>query len=241
MSIPIPYLSWFDAKRTCDKFVECNYYNYDYPLLPRFLANSMLGPLEDYDDWLDFYTLQKDSPAMLRECETGGRYLHWIGYRWIEVHNVLVLEITNNLLTFCFEWWMIGVKLHLCQCPTFTTSIQPNNWTLKHGDRGNQTQRIQINVWSPTWDWSPMLLGVYCTSWSTNPVYTLIFRYDFACEQTDWQWAMCTACFLPVTFTTENSYVIARGLCSRTKFDTQFEVTFYISLVQRHVHVDFNM
>ena len=124
----------------------------------------MLGPFEDYDDWLNFYTQQKDSPAMLRECETGGRYLHWIGYRWIEVHNVLVLEITNNLLTSCFKWWMIGVKLHLRQCLTFTTSIQPNNWTLKHGDQGNQTQRIQINVWSPTWDWSPMLPGQYCIS-----------------------------------------------------------------------------
>ena len=87
LSIPIPYLSWFDAKRTCDKFVECNYYNYyDYPLLPRFLANSMLGPFGDYDDWLDFFSQQKTSPAMLKECETGGRYLHWIGYRLDDVH-----------------------------------------------------------------------------------------------------------------------------------------------------------
>ena len=44
----------------------------------------MLGPFEDYDDWLDFHTQQKTSPAMLRECETGGRYLHWIGYRLLE-------------------------------------------------------------------------------------------------------------------------------------------------------------
>ena len=67
------------------------------------------------------------------------------------------------------------------------------------------------------------LVNIVFPQW-TNPVYPRMFRYDFACEQTDWQWAMCTACFLPVTFTTENSYVIARGLCSRTKFDTQFEV-----------------
>ena len=57
----------------------------------------MLGPFEDYDDWMDFYTQQKTSPAMLKECETGGRYLHWIGYRLIEdLHNIL--EITNNIL-----------------------------------------------------------------------------------------------------------------------------------------------
>ena len=60
-----------------------------------------------------------------------------------------------------------------------------------------------------------------------SKIYLCVCRYDFDCEQTDWQWAMCTACFLPVTFTTENSYVIARGLCSRTKFDTQFEVIIF--------------
>ena len=61
------YLSWHEAKRTCDKF----------------LPNSMLGPLEDYQEWKNFYDYQKKSKAMLKECESGGRYLHWLGYRYI--------------------------------------------------------------------------------------------------------------------------------------------------------------
>ena len=47
--------------------------------------------------------------------------------------------------------------------------------------------------------------------------------YDFNCDLNSWQWASCTACFLPNTFS-EYSSVVARGLCSRTKFDTTFEV-----------------
>ena len=63
--IPVQYLSWHEARRTCDKFQP----------------NSMLGPLEDYQDWKHFYDYQKKSNAMLKECESGGRYLHWLGYR----------------------------------------------------------------------------------------------------------------------------------------------------------------
>ena len=117
----------------------------------------------------------------------------------------------------------------------------------------NTTKQLNIEAWRPRQPNAKnpdqclvTYLGLepnasWCVLYFMINQPSFIFRYDFACEQTDWQWAMCTACFLPVTFTTENSYVIARGLCSRTKFDTQFEVTFYISLVQRHVHVDFNM
>ena len=65
-SIPIPFLSWFEAKRTCDKF----------------LINSMAGPFQDFADWRDLYDKLNKSPAMLTECESGGRYLHWFGYRY---------------------------------------------------------------------------------------------------------------------------------------------------------------
>ena len=47
--------------------------------------------------------------------------------------------------------------------------------------------------------------------------------YDFPCEAKNWQWASCTACFLPNTFD-DYSNIVTRGLCSRTKFDTLFEV-----------------
>ena len=47
--------------------------------------------------------------------------------------------------------------------------------------------------------------------------------YDFSCETTNWQWASCTACFLPNIFQ-DYSNIVTRGLCSRTKFDTLFEV-----------------
>ena len=48
--------------------------------------------------------------------------------------------------------------------------------------------------------------------------------YDFDCDGLGWQWASCTACFLPNTFL-EYTNLVARGLCSRTKFDTLFEVS----------------
>ena len=53
--------------------------------------------------------------------------------------------------------------------------------------------------------------------------------YDFACDSKTWQWAACTACFLPNTFQ-DYSNIVARGLCSRTKFDTLFEVMLNLSL-----------
>lgn len=49
--------------------------------------------------------------------------------------------------------------------------------------------------------------------------------YDFDCEANGWQWASCTACFLPNTFL-DYTNIVARGLCSRTLFDTIFEVNY---------------
>ena len=37
--------------------------------------------MKDLEDWQDFYQLGKQNPVVLSECETGGRYLHWLGYR----------------------------------------------------------------------------------------------------------------------------------------------------------------
>ena len=53
--------------------------------------------------------------------------------------------------------------------------------------------------------------------------------YDFNCETTNWQWAACAACFLPNTFH-DYSNIVARGLCSRSKFDTLYEVMWYLWL-----------
>ena len=64
-SIPIPFLSWHEARRTCDKF----------------LINSMAGPFMEFSDWADLHEELNQSPAMLSQCESGGRYLHWLGYR----------------------------------------------------------------------------------------------------------------------------------------------------------------
>ena len=50
----------------------------------------------------------------------------------------------------------------------------------------------------------------------------ICIRYDFDCIQTDWDWAMCTACFLPNTIT-DYIDIKARGLCSRTEFDTSYQ------------------
>ena len=67
--------------------------------------------------------------------------------------------------------------------------------------------------------------------------------YDFDCDGIGWQWASCTACFLPNTFL-EYSNIVARGLCSRTLFDTIFEVKYdllspLLSLyVTRNIKVD---
>ena len=47
--------------------------------------------------------------------------------------------------------------------------------------------------------------------------------YDFNCETSNWQWAACAACFLPSTFH-DYSKIVARGLCSRSKFDNLYEV-----------------
>ena len=64
-SIPIPFLSWHEARRTCDKF----------------LINSMAGPFSEFSDWAELHEQLNQSPAMLAQCESGGRYLHWLGYR----------------------------------------------------------------------------------------------------------------------------------------------------------------
>ena len=64
-SIPIPFLSWYEARRTCDKF----------------LINSMAGPFTEFSDWAELHGELNQSPAMLSQCESGGRYLHWLGYR----------------------------------------------------------------------------------------------------------------------------------------------------------------
>ena len=43
------------------------------------------------------------------------------------------------------------------------------------------------------------------------------------CIQTNWQWAMCTGCWLPNSFHHFVEIKI-RGLCSRSNFDTIYEV-----------------
>ena len=37
--------------------------------------------MQDRDDWKDFYTIGNQNPVVLSECATGGRFLHWLGYR----------------------------------------------------------------------------------------------------------------------------------------------------------------
>ena len=69
-------------------------------------------------------------------------------------------------------------------------------------------------------------------------------RYDLACVQTNWQWAMCTGCWLPNSFHTFVEIKI-RGLCSRTKFDTTFDImndaTGYVSYKgMKHTEVTYN-
>ena len=58
-------------------------------------------------------------------------------------------------------------------------------------------------------------------NWNKNNV--IIQRYDLACVQTNWQWAMCTGCWLPNSFYSFVEIKI-RGLCSRSKFDTIYDV-----------------
>ena len=37
--------------------------------------------MQDRDDWKDFYTIGNQNPVVFSECATGGRFLHWLGYR----------------------------------------------------------------------------------------------------------------------------------------------------------------
>ena len=37
--------------------------------------------MQDLEDWNDFYTIGNLNPVVLSQCETGGRYLHWLGYK----------------------------------------------------------------------------------------------------------------------------------------------------------------
>ena len=48
----------------------------------RFKSICIFESMQDYDDWLNFYDEVKKYPAMNEHCNNGGRYLHWIGYRW---------------------------------------------------------------------------------------------------------------------------------------------------------------
>ena len=66
---------------------------------------------------------------------------------------------------------------------------------------------------------APCLFYLFIVPHSVN----IFARYDFACVQTNWQWAMCTGCWLPHSF---NHFIEIkiRGLCSRSKFDSIYEV-----------------
>ena len=48
-------------------------------------------------------------------------------------------------------------------------------------------------------------------------------RYDLNCIQTNWQWAMCTGCWIPNSFYNFVEIKI-RGLCARSNFDTVYDV-----------------
>ena len=41
----------------------------------------MAGPFSEFSDWAELHEQLNQSPAMLAQCESGGRYLHWLGYR----------------------------------------------------------------------------------------------------------------------------------------------------------------
>ena len=69
-----------------------------------------------------------------------------------------------------------------------------------------------------------------------------IERYDFSCEQTNWEWAMCSVCWIPNSFYDDHHLVLRGepghfppcsdheiniyllGLCSRSKFDHILDV-----------------
>ena len=41
----------------------------------------MVGNFRSFEDWRHFYDYETVLPAMKKECESGGRYTHWLGYR----------------------------------------------------------------------------------------------------------------------------------------------------------------
>ena len=180
------YRSWHEARRTCDKF----------------LPNSMLGPLEDVQDWEHFFDYQKKSNAMSKECEAGGRYLHWLGYRYTKMITKL---LTNSVVTILF----------VVRSSEFEAPKYPSDFLYL----GN-TKPLSFNFFRPKQPNAKNGDQCLVSYLSLEPNVSV---YDFACETKNWQWASCTACFLSNTFH-DYSNIVTRGLCSRTKFDTLFEV-----------------
>ena len=52
LNVHVPFLSFDDAKMTCDKF----------------FMNSIVGPFDDFADWEDFYSIGNRNPAVARHC-----------------------------------------------------------------------------------------------------------------------------------------------------------------------------
>ena len=137
--IPVQYLSWHAARRACDKF----------------LPNSMLGPLDEYQDWEHFYDFQKKSNAMLKECESGGRYLHWLGYRFKNHKHIKLRKV--------LEFFFSGVLKFQRFLQISYILERINHYLLISFVQNNQILKQEISVWFLILAWSPMYLFMILT------------------------------------------------------------------------------
>ena len=135
--IPVQYLSWHAARRACDKF----------------LPNSMLGPLDEYQDWEHFHNFQKKSNAMLKECESGGRYLHWLGYRYKNHKHI------NDKAKKSFRIVFFSGVLKFQRFLQISYILERiNHYLLISFVQNNQILKQEISVWFLILAWSPMYL-----------------------------------------------------------------------------------
>ena len=66
--VPIRYKTIHDAMSICESLGE---------------KGDFLKPFESYSEWVNFYDLYKNSQAVEKYCDHGGRYMLWLPYQVI--------------------------------------------------------------------------------------------------------------------------------------------------------------
>ena len=80
VNIHVPFLRFAEAVNSCNKFSAGSIIG-DFQARYTMYNVNYLIIFQDLTDWESFYSISNNNPAVMSHCRTGGRYLHWLGYR----------------------------------------------------------------------------------------------------------------------------------------------------------------